>query len=60
MKNKTNTRSTSTIANPFSHRPSGVRSSTAKSLEHRYLRRKIHERLRHLDWALDTDDEPLS
>jgi hypothetical protein len=30
--------------------------STAKTLTHRYERRKIREQLRHLDWALAAAD----
>jgi hypothetical protein len=35
----------------------GVRPGAAKTLEHRYERRKIREQLRRLDWALIGEDE---
>jgi hypothetical protein len=34
----------------------GLRPGAAKTLEHRYERRKIREQLRRLDWALNGED----
>jgi len=37
-------------------RNGGIKPHAAKTLEHRYERRKIREQLRRLDWALSTED----
>jgi hypothetical protein len=38
----------------------GLRPGAAKTLEHRYVRRKIREQLRRLDWALAGEDDVLA
>lgn len=43
-------------ATPAGQRPTGLRASTARTLEHRYERRKIREQLRRLDWTLNTEE----
>jgi hypothetical protein len=55
MKTQTHAKSAHNAANPASPR-TGLRASAAKSLEHRYERRKIREQLRRLDWALNVED----
>jgi hypothetical protein len=56
MKTQTNTKSSHNTANPAGPR-AGLRSGTAKALEHRYERRKIREQLRRLDWVANVEDE---
>jgi hypothetical protein len=60
MKTQTNAKSVQNAANPAGQRTGGIRPAVARSLEHRYERRKIREQLRRLDWALNTDDEVLA
>ena len=55
MKPQINAKSAHAAANPASQR-TGSRPSSAKTLEHRYERRKIREQLRRLDWALNGED----
>jgi hypothetical protein len=55
MKTQINAKSANSIVNPSGFRAGGIRSQAAKTLEHRYERRKIREQLRRLDWALNID-----
>jgi hypothetical protein len=57
MKTKTNAKSAHGVANPPGQRASAMRASVAKTIEHRYERRKIREQLRHLDWTLNAEEE---
>jgi hypothetical protein len=57
MKTQINTKSGHNVVNPVGQRPAGARAHAAKATEHRYERRKIHERLRRLDWLLNAEDE---
>ena len=57
MKTQINAKSANSIVNPSGFRAGGIRSQAAKTLEHRYERRKIREQLRRLDWALNVEDE---
>ena len=57
MKTQSNAKSVHTVANPADQRTGGIRPAIARSLEHRYERRKIREQLRRLDWVLNADDE---
>jgi hypothetical protein len=56
MKNNLNPKSNQSASNSSGFRAAGVRANTAKTLEHRYERRKIREQLRRLDWALNVED----
>jgi hypothetical protein len=60
MKTTSQVKSTQSSANPAGQRAAGLRQNAARTLEHRYERRKIREQLRRLDWALNTDDEILA
>jgi|GEM_PF-1349734 len=60
MKTHINAKSAHNIANPADQRPGGIRPAIARTLEHRYERRKIREQLRRLDWALNVQDEILA
>ena len=57
MKTQTNAKSGHNAANPVAKRTSGLRPNAARTLEHRYERRKIREQLRRLDWAINVEDE---
>jgi len=59
MKTPINAKSAHNVANPDGQH-TGLRTSAAKSLEHRYERRKIREQLRRLDWVLNVQDEILA
>jgi hypothetical protein len=52
MKTQINAKSVHNVANPADQRTGGIRPAVARTLEHRYERRKIREQLRRLDWAL--------
>ena len=56
MKNNVNSKSQPNPSEPSGFRAAGVRANAAKTLEHRYERRKIREQLRRLDWALNDED----
>jgi len=56
MKTPIHTKSTHLIANSTNQRAGGIRPSVARTLEHRYERRKTREQLRRFDWALNADD----
>jgi hypothetical protein len=56
MKINSQTRSSQPSANPAEPRTAGIRQTVARTLGHRYERRKIREQLRRLDWALNTDE----
>jgi hypothetical protein len=56
MKTQTNAKSGHDTANTAIERAVVLRSSAAKTFEHRYERRKIRERLRR-DWASSGEDE---
>lgn len=55
MKTQVNAKAAPQIISPSGIRAAGIRSQAAKTLEHRYERRKIREQLRRLDWALNID-----
>jgi hypothetical protein len=55
MKTQINAKSAPNTNVPSGLRAGGLRSQSAKTLEHRYERRKIREQLRRLDWALNID-----
>jgi hypothetical protein len=57
MKTPINARSVHNPASPSGQRPAAARPHAAKASEHRYERRKIHERLRRQDWLLNAEDE---
>ena len=57
MKTSNNTKSGQNSAQLSAARAVGIRPHAAKTLEHRYERRKIREQLRRLDWALNVEDE---
>ena len=57
MKTPTYAKSEHNAASPVARRANGLRPNAAKALEHRYERRKIRERLRRPDWALNEVDE---
>jgi hypothetical protein len=57
MKTKNHARTGQNTPGHSIQRPTGLRSGAAKAFENRYERRKIHERLRRLDWALNGEDE---
>ena len=57
MKTPINAKSVHNITTPAAQRTGGIRPSVARTLEHRYERRKIREQLRRLDWALNVDGE---
>ena len=57
MKTHINAKSGHHAPNPTGERAIGVSAHAAKTFEHRYERRKIHERLRRLDWLLNAEDE---
>jgi hypothetical protein len=59
MKTNSHTKSVHSVAQPTSQRAGGIRPTLARTLERRYERRKIREQLRRLDWALNTDDDPI-
>ena len=56
MKTQINARSDQHAADPADQRTGGIRPAAARTLEHRYERRKIREQLRRLDWALNVED----
>jgi hypothetical protein len=56
MKINSQSKSNQTSANQPEQRTVGIRPHAARTLEHRYERRKIREQLRRLDWALNTDE----
>jgi len=56
MKTQTTARPVQNVANDADRRTGGIRPAVARTLEHRYERRKIREQLRRLDWALNADD----
>jgi len=56
MKINSQTKSSQPSANPAEPRTAGIRQTVARTLGHRYERRKIREQLRRLDWALNTDE----
>ena len=56
MKTQTDARPLHHAAGPADQRTGGIRPAVARTLEHRYERRKIREQLRRLDWALSVDD----
>jgi len=60
MKTPSQSKSNQASANPSSQRAAGIRPHFARTLEHRYERRKIREQLRRLDWALNTEDENIA
>jgi hypothetical protein len=60
MKTNSHTKSVHSVAQPAGQRPGGIRPSVARTLERRYERRKFREQLRRLDWALNTDDDPIA
>jgi hypothetical protein len=53
MKIQINAKSVQTVANPADLRTGGIRPGVARTLEHRYERRKIREQLRRPEWALN-------
>ncbi|MDR3458553.1 MAG: hypothetical protein P4N60_13970 [Verrucomicrobiae bacterium] len=57
MKTPNQSKGSQPSANPAGQRATGIRPHSARTLEHRYERRKIREQLRRLDWALNTEDE---
>jgi len=57
MKTQTDARPLHHAAGPADQRTGGIRPAVARTLEHRYERRKIREQLRRLDWALSVDDK---
>jgi len=57
MKTHIPAKSVHNVANSADQRPGGIRPAVARTLEHRYERRKIREQLRRLDWALNVEDE---
>jgi hypothetical protein len=56
MKTNNHMKSQPVGSQPAGFRTGALRASTAKTLEHRYERRKIREQLRRLDWALNAED----
>ncbi len=56
MKTQANAKSGSSTANAASERAGVLRSSAAKTFEHRYARRKAREQLRRLG-VCNTEDE---
>jgi hypothetical protein len=60
MKTQINAKSVHAVANPTDQRVGGIRPAVARSLEHRYERRKIREQLRRLDRALNGEDEAFA
>ena len=56
MKTQNNSKPAQNAISHSSQRNNGLRHSAAKTIEHRYERRKIREQLRHLDWALANID----
>ena len=59
MKTQINTKAAHAAGNSLNQRVGGVRPSVARSLEHRYERRKIREQLRRLDWALNIEEDVI-
>jgi hypothetical protein len=57
MKTQNNSKSAPDASSQSNQRHGGLRHSAAKTIEHRYQRRKIREQLRHLDWALNGGDD---
>ena len=57
MKTHNNAKSVHNVANPADQRTGGIRPAVARTLEHRYERRKIREQLRRLDWVLNVEDK---
>jgi hypothetical protein len=60
MKTQINAKSVHNVAHPADQRSGGIRPAIARTLEHRYERRKIREQLRRLDWALNGEDQVLA
>jgi len=60
MKTQINAKSVHNVANAADQRIGGIRPAVARTLEHRYERRKIREQLRRLDWALNVEDEVIA
>ena len=60
MKTSLNIKSGQNSAPSPTARGGGIRPHAAKTLEHRYERRKIREQLRRLDWALNVEDEVIA
>jgi len=57
MKTNTHAKSVHPVADHSDQRAGGIRPAIARTLEHRYERRKIRVQLRRLDWALNAEDE---
>jgi hypothetical protein len=57
MKTLLNTKTSQNAAPTAEPRAGSLRPHAAKTLEHRYERRKIREQLRRLDWALNVEEE---
>jgi hypothetical protein len=57
MKTPVNAKSVHNVATPADQPTGGIRPAVARTLEHRYERRKVREQLRRLDWALNAEDE---
>ena len=57
MKTSSNPKSGQNSASSSEPRGGGIRPHAAKTLAHRYERRKIREQLRRVDWALNVEDE---
>lgn len=57
MKTAINTKPNQNSVESAALRGNGIRPHAAKTLEHRYERRKIREQLRRLDWALNAEEE---
>jgi hypothetical protein len=60
MKTHAHAKSVHNAANPADQRAGGIRPAVARTLEHRYERRKIREQLRRLDWTLNGADEAFA
>jgi hypothetical protein len=60
MKTQNHSKSAQSTSSNSAQRHGGLRHSAAKTIEHRYERRKIREQLRHLDWALIGEDEVIA
>jgi len=57
MKTQINAKSDQAAASPTGQRPAGIRLHAARTLEHRYERRKVREQLRRLDSVLNGENE---
>ena len=57
MKISSNAKSSPNSTQQSDPRAGSLRPHAAKTLAHRYERRKIREQLRRLDWALNVEDE---